>query len=290
VALEETTVVIFRNPIKLEEVQFLKETIKRNIGIDLSAYKDPFIRRRLYARMLACNVKNVDQYLKILENSLEERRKFLDSLSINVSSFFRDLPVWEEVKSILKEALKERIENNGTLRIWSAGCACGQEPYTIAMLILEINRCLNELPPVRIYATDVDEDALQRARIGLYSMSDVKNVPPEMLQKYFLKIGNKYQVRAEVKSLVRFKGHDLIKDPPLRFMHIVFCRNVQIYMCKDVQQRILHNFYSCLSPPAYLILGTSETLSGKAEDMFEVVSYYARIYRKKNYSYMERDA
>lgn len=268
--------------IKPYEIAFLKAMLKRRLGIDLSGYKDQFIKRRVYARMLTCNVRSISQYLRLLERSLDERRNFLEALSINVSCFFRDPYVWRIVKEkVLREVMEDRIWKKGRLQVWSAGCSHGQEPYTVAILILELAKELGTLPPVTIYATDIDEDALERAKIGVYPPSEVKDVPSPILKAYFQKIDGKYKIRSEVKKLVRFRRHDLISQPPLRFIHVIFCRNVQIYLSKDCQLRVLRNFYTSLNPPGYLILGTSETVGEEARDLFEPVSTYARIYRKK---------
>ena len=268
--------------IKPYEVAFLKAMLKRRLGIDLSGYKDQFIKRRVYARMLTCNVKSVSQYLRLLERSVEERRSFLDALSINVSCFFRDSYVWGVVKEkVLRKAIEDKIWKRGRLQIWSAGCSYGQEPYTIAILILELAKELGTLPPVTIYATDIDEDALERAKIGVYPPMEVKNVPPQLLREYFLWMNGKYKVRNEVKALVRFRRHDLINQPPLKFIHIIFYRNVQIYLSRECQIKVLRNFYTSLNPPGYLILGTSETIGEEGKDLFELISTYARIYKKK---------
>ena len=268
--------------IKPYEVAFLKAMLKRRLGIDLSGYKDQFIKRRVYARMLTCNVRSVSRYLRLLERSVEERKSFLDALSINVSCFFRDSYVWETVKEkVLRKVIEDKIWKKGRIQIWSAGCSHGQEPYTIAILLLELAKELGTLPPVTIYATDIDGDALERAKTGVYPPSEVRNVPPQLLRAYFRWMDGKYKVRDDVKGFVRFRRHDLITQPPLRFSHVIFYRNVQIYLSKECQLKVLRNFYTSLNPPGYLILGTSETISEEAKDLFEPVSTYARIYKKK---------
>jgi len=184
-------------------------------------------------------------------------------------------------EKVLRKVMEDRIWKRGRLQIWSAGCSHGQEPYTIAILILELAKELEALPPVTIYATDIDEEALEKAKRGVYLPSDIKNVPPQILNTYFRRVDGEYKVRNEVKSFVRFRRHDLINQPPLKFIHVIFYRNVQIYFSKECQLKVLRNFYTSLNPPGYLVLGTSETICEEAKDLFEPVSTYARIYRKK---------
>jgi len=260
----------------------LKKLIERKTGLDLSGYKDEFIERRVHVRMMSCGAETINQYLRILESSDDERRKLLDALSINFSDFFRDKFVWDVIaKRVLRETLEECLRKGRRLNIWSAGCAHGQEPYTIAILSWEIAKSLGSSPPVRIYATDVDEDALRRARRATYTKEELKGIPPLLLREYFDFTGTGYRVKEHVKRLVLVRKHDLIKEPPLKYVHIIFCRNVLIYFDKMSQQRVLSKFHSALLPPGYLILGTMEALSGPASELFEVVDNRARIYKKR---------
>ena len=264
------------------DVNFLKRVIQHRIGVDLSGYKDDFIRRRVYSRMLSCNVKDINQYLKLLEKNDEEKRRFLDSLDINVSQFFRDLFVWRIVREkVVKELMKHMISRKTSIKIWSAGCAHGQEPYTIAMIVSDVCRELNINPSVKIYATDIDDDALKKAKLGFYKQEEVKDVPYFFLKEYFQPEGGGYRVKSEIRNLVFFRKHDLISDPPLLFVNTIFCRNVFIYFSREKQKNVLLKFYQCLYKPAYLILGATENLWTEENSMFEVVDNRAKIYRKK---------
>ncbi len=268
------------------DAALLKLLVKRKLGIDISSYKDSFLKRRVYNRMLACRAKTIFEYIKILEKSSEERKQLLDSLSINVSRFFRDPFLWKVIRmKVLESAVKEALNKGRRLHIWSAGCADGQEPYTIAIILMEIARITGELPPIKIYATDIDESALQTAKFATYTKSDIEDVPLDILREYFEFTGSTYRVRMKVRRLVTFKKHDLTKEPPLNFINIIFCRNVLIYFDKTTQYNVIKSFYSSLIPPAYLILGATETLSNEASNLFEVVDGYAKIYRKKSQTF-----
>ena len=264
------------------DVNFLKRVIQHRIGIDLSGYKDDFIRRRVYSRMLSCNVKDINQYLKLLEKNDEEKRRFLDSLDINVSQFFRDLFVWRIVREkVVKELMKHMISRKTSIKIWSAGCAHGQEPYSIAMLIVDVCKELNVSPSVKIYATDIDDDALKKAKLGFYNHQEVKDIPYFLLREYFQPGDGGYWVKDDIRNIVSFRKHDLINDPPLLFVNTIFCRNVFIYFDRKNQNKVLSKFHQCLYRPAYLILGASENLWSEGSSMFEIVDNRAKIYRKK---------
>ena len=263
------------------DLLLLRRTFK-SMNIDINSYKDDFLRRRIRARMLKLKINSFNEYLRILRRNAEERLKLLDALAINVSSFFRDPPVWNFIKHNIFAPLFRRAKCSGKrVRIWSAGCAHGQEPYTIAILSLETMKLIGFKVPVIIYATDIDEDALASARRGIYTVRDIRNVPSAVLNKYFTPLGDGYYgLKSHVKNLVRFKKHDLIKDNPLLFIDIIFCRNVLIYFQKDAQINILQKFYKSLTSPGYLILGMSESLPRSLNNMFKPLSPKYRVYVK----------
>lgn len=264
-----------------DDISLLKLMIRRRLGIDLSGYKDGFLRRRIYTRMISCGATTIHEYMKILESSAEERRQLLDALAINVSRFFRDLTIWKIVTNkVLSNSLRTALDRNRRLHIWSAGCAHGQEPYTIAMIIQDLAKKLGGLPPVKIYATDIDQDALHKARKGIYTKTEIADVPFYMLWEYFDYVDGFFRIKDDVRRLVIFKRHDLIKEPPLNFINIIFCRNVLIYFDKSTQYQVFRSFYKSLISPGYLILGATEVLNNEASNLFKVVDSYARIYRK----------
>jgi len=255
----------------------IKRIIKRVGDMDISGYKNDFLMRRVRARMLALGITNYKEYLRRLKYDPEEVDKLLNELSINVSEFFRDPWIWKKISNILRDLIYRKT----IVRIWSAGCSRGEEPYTIAMLAKEVISSINGFRKVTIYATDIDADAIRRAQEGVYGVSSLKNVPKYLLYKYFERISiDRYKIKDSVKELVKFRRHDLIKDPPLIFMDMVFCRNVLIYFNKDLQQRVLMKLYKSLNRNGFLVLGISEYLPENVRNMFRVYDQRARIFQK----------
>ena len=266
-----------RLDLKLNHVTEIKSLVKRIKGIDITGYKDDFLLRRVRARMLALGINSIESYIRYLRNNPSEIDKLLDALSINVSEFFRDPWVWDKVRKILEQL----ISSKNIVRIWSAGCSRGEEPYTISIIVNEILSNKKGFKKVTIYATDIDKEAIKEAMEGVYSISALKNVPKHLLYKYFEKVGlTKYRVKDIVKSIVKFKHHDLIKDPPLLFMDMIFCRNVLIYFNKELQSKVIKKFHRSLNSRGYLVLGISEYLPEDLRGLFEVYDLKSRIFRK----------
>ncbi len=267
-----------RLSLKYNQAIEIKSLVKRLKGIDITGYKDDFLMRRVRARMLALGITSIESYIRYLKNNPSEIDKLLDALSINVSEFFRDPWVWDKVRKILEQLIRSK----SIVRIWSAGCSRGEEPYTISIIVHEILGSVNGFKKVTIYATDIDKEAIKEAMEGVYSLSALKNVPKHLLYKYFEKIDlTKYKVKDSVKSIVKFRQHDLIKDPPLLFMDIVFCRNVLIYFNKELQSKVIRKFYKSLNSRGYLVLGISEYLPEDLRGLFEVYDLRSRIFRKR---------
>lgn len=270
-------------PIRVSGVELLViKKLLRDMNVDISGYKDDFLSRRIMARMMKLKVNSIAEYIRILKHSEEERLNLLNELAINVSCFFRDPPVWQVVKQqVLIPLFKIAAESGRTVRIWSAGCAYGQEPYTIAILSMELIKSKFPNLKVIIYATDIDEDALSIAEKGIYGISDLKDVPCNLLTKYFNPVGgNLYEIKPYVKQLVRFRRHDLLKDRPIPLVNAIFCRNVLIYFRKTTRIHVLKKFYESLIRPGFLILGMSESLPTTLNNMFKPISLKYRIYLK----------
>ncbi len=258
----------------------VKELVRRYSGTDISGYKDDFLYRRIRARMLALNLRSLNDYVTYLRRNPKEVKELLNNISINVSEFFRDPWVWEEVKKILIKVIESKKPLR-TLRLWSAGCSKGEEPYTISIILHELlgPKIRNYL--ITIYATDIDHEALEEASKGVYRINSLRNVPPQLRMKYFEKVGpGLYMVKPEIKQYVKFRRHDLIRDPPLPFMDMVFCRNVLIYFSKELQNKVLLKLWRSLRVGGYLVLGASEYLTGEVVNYFKPVSIRARIFVK----------
>ncbi len=263
-------------------VRRVKQIIGNVKSMDVSGYKDDFVARRIKARMIALGIKSYSEYLRYLQSNRSEVDKLLDSLSINVSEFFRDPWVWNVLSTILKKIIfSKKIK---VVRIWSAGCSKGEEPYTISILLHEILGSKIKEYSITIYATDIDKDALKWGEKGVYEESSLKNVSKALLRKYFVKIGpTTYIVKPEIKRIIKFRRHDMIKDPPYMFLDAVFCRNVLIYFNKELQESVLRKFHYALREGGILVLGASEYIFGNVLKLFKPLNTRARIFLKPTY-------
>ncbi len=269
-----------------EEIAFtnLKEKICNKTGVDCRNYKDKYLRRRIELRMKAIGVgTSYKEYCTFLGNNPDEYNSLLDRITINVTEFFRDTETFDVFKGeVLPQLLAEkRKRKSAMVRIWSAGCSIGEEPYTIGIILHEqLGAELNDFI-ISIHATDIDEKALSAARKGVYKAQALKNMSNFQILKYFNSDENgNYRIKDKVKHLVRFQQHDLFSDKKFSHFDIIFCRNVMIYFGKDFQNRLLFDFYNALNIGGYLILGRTETMPREARDIFECVNTRERIYRK----------
>lgn len=260
----------------------LRGRVLRAGGVDIGLYRDRCVLRRLGARLRAAGVSDLAGYCRRLDADPGELRRLVEALTVNVSEFFRNPGAFRALHRTVLPALvaKRRAESGRSIRVWSAGCATGEEPYSLAILLHDaLGEAVRELPPV-IYATDVDEPSLAAARAGLYRLPSVVRVPRHILRRHFEAGGAGYRVRKALRRMVHFRRHDLVAPFPFRRMDMVVCRNVLIYMVRPLQERILAGFYDVLSAGGFLVLGKVEGLVGPARDRFEVVNLAERIYRK----------
>jgi chemotaxis protein methyltransferase CheR len=261
--------------------QYLKKKIIAKGG-NCAGYKDDFLKRRLEGRMRSNGLTTYADYARFIEKNPLEFNNLVDALTINVSEFFRDVAVWNVVRQrVLQPMVREKLAtHNRELRIWSAGCADGEETYTIALLVLDTLAYLSNSFKIEILGTDVDEASLIRARRGAYGTPRLRLVSQPMLQRYF-KPGadGAFEIVDVVKKFVTFKSHDLFTSPPASGFDIITCRNVIIYFSKELQQRLFHSFRDALTPGGYLILGKVETI-GEASSLFICADLAERIYRR----------
>ena len=268
--------------------RFLTYVLEKR-GVDLSGYRLNFVARRLLARLDRNKVKDIDAYIAFLEHNPAEWEAFAENLCINVSEFFRDPEVFSSFKKNCLVGLVEKARvDNGTLTIWSCGCSCGEESYSLAILISNYLREKNINCSFKIYATDVDLDALVRARRGAYFKSVLANVSSEMLNRYFVFLPKSeshleedaWQVNASVKQAVSFEKHNLMADGVLSGVDAIFLRNVRIYFHGQKSHDILADMHNALNDDGYLILGKIESVSLKLRHLFKSVDAVNRIYRK----------
>ncbi|MBD2506842.1 PAS domain S-box protein [Nostoc muscorum FACHB-395] len=253
--------------------------LRQSRGFDFTGYKRSTLMRRVRKRMQSLNIENFEEYLDYLEVYPEEFNYLFNTILINVTAFFRDSSAWEY---LAEEILPNLIRNKNTsdqIRIWSAGCASGEEAYTLAMLMAEILGAEEFRQRVKIYATDVDEEALNQARQATYSAKDVQAVSDELRQKYFEIVGNRYVFRQDLRRSVIFGRHDLLQDAPISRLDLLVSRNTLMYFNSETQGRILARFHFALNDTGYLFLGKAEMLLMHSS-LFTPIDLKNRIFSK----------
>jgi len=225
----------------------LLEFLKQTRGIDFTGYKRTSLQRRFQRRMETVECTSFSDYLDYLEVNPEEYELLFETLLINVTEFFRDLASWEHLRDEVLPRLLMDIPQDEPIRAWSAGCAGGHEAYTLAMVLAEALGNEAFTRRVKIYATDVDEDALSRARQATYSAKDVENLPQRLLETYFERSGDGYVFLRELRRSVIFGRHNLLTDAPISKVDLLCCRNTLMYFHSEAQQRILANLHFALA-------------------------------------------
>lgn len=265
-----------------EGFKALTRRVSRDAGLTLDAYKDKCLRRRLLVRMRACSVHTYAEYMAVLDKRPEEWEKLKDALTINVTRFYRNPETWDRLRQdLLPELLAAR---NGRLAAWSAGCSSGEEPYTIAMLCAEASEAAGHpgwTDRVRITATDIDRESLERAAAGLYPQAAFLESPAWITAKYCEPVGTACQVRESIRRMVTVRRLDLTREaPPPASYDLILCRNVVIYFDRPTQERLFAQFAEALLPGGILVLGKVETLLGPARERLTLVDARERIFRR----------
>ena len=254
-------------------LEYLRETR----GFDFTAYKRTSLIRRVRKRMQAIDIDDFERYLDHLQVDSEEFVGLFNTILINVTGFFRDPEVWDCLRGTVLPRILAAHPSPGPIRVWSAGAASGEEPYSVAILLAELLGRETFKDRVKIYATDMDDEALDEARRAVYSERRVADVPPEFLAKYFDRSGDAYAFNRELRRSVIFGRHDLIQDAPISRVHLLLCRNTLMYFNSDAQSRIMERFYFSLDPTGALVLGRAEMLFSYAS-MFEPLDLKRRIF------------
>lgn len=234
------------------------EVFKRSVldmtKIDLNAYKEKQMRRRIDTLINKYKMSGYEEFLKALKTDAKIFEDFVNYLTINVSEFYRNTDQWELMD---KQYIPELISKFGTnLKIWSAACSTGDEPYS---LVMALSRHL-PLSQIKIYATDLDKQVLAAAKMGLYSEKSIANVPSDLKAKFFTKVGASYQISNEVKARVEFKEHNLLKDAYPNRCHFIICRNVLIYFTEEAKDDIFKKFSAALVKDGILFIGSTEQI------------------------------
>lgn len=250
-------------------------------GHDFIHYKHQTIMRRVERRIGLGQHHDLETYLTVLKEQPEELADLYRDLLIGVTRFFRDPAAFEALRGEVLDRLADRNEaGNATIRVWVAGCSTGQEAYSVAIALAEALRAHGRTTPVQIFATDIDEESLDIARIGLYSDEAVATMPRPLLARYFRRAGKGWQPTKAIRSMVIFCPHNLTRDPPFSKLDLVCCRNVLIYFSKALQNRLMPMFHYALKPGGYLFLGPSESPAGFM-DLFRIVDKRAKLFAAK---------
>lgn len=222
--------------------------------IDLTSYKQNQMKRRIDALIVKHKIKDYKEYVGILRSDKEMLNEFVEYITINVSEFYRNPEQWKFLAEKVFPMLFERHGKN--LKIWSAACSTGDEPYSLVM-------CLSQFMPlnqIKIIATDISDEILDKAKIGIYNKKSIVGVPKHLVDKYFTQNGDFYKVSDEIKSRVEFRKHNLLKDPFITDCDLIVCRNVLIYFTEDAKDKVFKQYYDCLKPGGVLFIGSTEQI------------------------------
>lgn len=254
------------------DYEYFKSEVYKLTQIDLNAYKEKQMKRRIDTLIAKNGVEGYDKYIQVIRTDSKLFDEFVSYLTINVSEFYRNPEQWQLLDSTMLPELIKTFGKN--LKIWSAACSTGDEPYS---LVMALSRHL-PLEMIKVYATDLDKQVIAKAKIGLYAEKSVMNVPRDLKEKYFTKIGPSYQISDKIKSRVEFREHNLLKDTYPKDYHLIVCRNVLIYFTEEAKNAVFHNFQKALVSGGILFIGSTE----------QVLNYKEMGYTRKNSFYYEK--
>jgi two-component system CheB/CheR fusion protein len=261
-----------------EQLRRILAHLRIRTGHDFSKYKRSTVLRRIARRMQVTRSDDLAGYYDALRENTDEAQALLADLLISVTTFFRDIEAFEALRKLALPQLFEHRDPEDTLRVWVCGCATGEEAYSIAMLLLEEAGRHDLRPPIQVFASDLDARALSIARDGRYPSAIEADVSEDRLRRFFTREGDNYRVRQELRDIVLFAHHDLLKDPPFSRVDLISCRNVLIYLDRDLQEQVISTFNYALNPNGFLLLGSSET-ADNPPGMFRNLDRNARIYQ-----------
>jgi len=268
------------NQINSLDLSRIAEILIRESKLDFSQYKSSTISRRIHRRCLIHNSKSINDYIKLLRDSAVERQILCSDLLINVTHFFRDYPAWQNLENNILPRLIEQSKDQEELRFWITACSTGEEAYSLAILVHEAIQDSNKNIRVKIFATDIDRIALEKASQGIYPSSIVRDIGIERLQRYFVAKDNSFQIMRKIREMLIFSPHDLTKDAGFTRINLVNCRNVLIYMKSNLQYEVLRNLHFSLSSKGVLFLGEAETL-GEFESEFKPLDKKWKFFEKQ---------
>ena len=251
----------------LTNYEKFKGDVLKLTNIDLNCYKEKQMKRRIDTLITKNKIDSYDKYVELIKKDKEKFEQFINFLTINVSEFYRNPDQW---KLLDKDVFPLLLGKSKSLKIWSAACSTGDEPYS---LVMALSRHL-PLSNIRIIATDIDKQVLQQAQVGLYNEKSIASVPDDLKKKYFTKVGASYQISDEIKRCVQFKEHNLLKDPYPKDCDLIVCRNVVIYFTDDAKNEIYQKFHASLKSQGVLFIGSTEQIMNYKEIGFERMSSF----------------
>lgn len=261
-------------------LEHIFKLLSKRTGTDFSNYKSATIGRRLDKCLDIAGVESLEKYLNYLRKHPGEIDTMFHTILIGVTTFFRDKEAFDELRDYLRPIIDKKSTDNKYLRIWVPGCSTGEEAYTIAIIVSELMREGRRNVQVQIFATDIDEKAINHARTGIYSVESVKPVPETLINRYFHKRENGWETTKALRSMVLFSKHDLTNNPPFLKLDLISCRNLLIYLNAGMQQQIIPLFHYALNPDGILLLGKSETV-GQHNDLFSTANTKSKLYLRK---------
>ena len=254
------------------DYEYLKKEVLALTAIDLNAYKEKQMKRRIDTLIMKHKIQGYDNYVQGLKKDTALFDEFVNYITINVSEFYRNPEQW---KFMDEEVIPELIKRFGkNLKVWSAACSTGDEPYS---LVMALSRHL-PLNNIKIFATDLDKQVIAKAKVGLYADKSVASVPADLKQKYFTKVGPSYKISDEIKARVEFKEHNLLKDTYPTDCHFIICRNVLIYFTEEAKDEVFRKYFKSLAKGGVLFIGSTE----------QIINYKEIGYERKNSFFYQR--
>lgn len=249
-----------------------KSKILKKTGLNLSSYKEKQMKRRIESMIKRNEKSSFNEYFSLINTDKKKFDDFINYLTINVSEFYRNVNQWEILKTTI---LPELLKNQNTLKVWSAACSTGEEPYTLAMLL----SAFIPLNKIKIQAYDIDDEALNKAKLGLYYEKSIAGVPNIFKRKYFTKIGSSYKISDDIKKCIEFKKFNLLEDIYPSGYDLIVCRNVMIYFTEEAKDEMYHNFNNALKKGGILFVGSTEQIISPIKYNFESVKtfFYKKI-------------
>lgn len=258
----------------------IRDIIFKKEGFDLDSYKDKCIQRRISYRIRTSGCKSVEDYIETLRKKEEEVKRLLSALTINVTEFFRNRSTFDKLRDVVLPDIFAMKERERSVRIWSAGCASGEEPYTVAIILKESFPEELKRFNISITATDVDEEIINKAAAGVFTSDKLTGLDPPLRAKFFQESGDGYRLSDDIKRMVSFKRQDIFHEGLNGENDLIICRNLLIYFSKEKQEWVQNKFWKNLNPGGFLLLGRAEILVGESRKFFLTVCPRERVYRK----------